>query len=153
MKSFFPKFFAVCCIGISLLSCSKKSNAKKTNGIYVWSNRNSYDFYTDAESKSLIKNGIGKTYCKLTDVVWDQEFHASPSDIHDMPSRDNNLFGTVDNIPCIFFVNDVMIKSSKIELEYMAKKIAGRINKMEVKEVQLDCDWSEKSKDNYFYFL
>jgi hypothetical protein len=39
------------------------------------------------------------------------------------------------------------------ELEFMAQKIATRINSCKVKECQMDCDWTESSKENYFHFL
>ncbi len=102
--------------------------------------------------------------------------------------------------PSIFITNDVVLKSSKSQLDSLAKQIAIRINKISenyfiqtatnyankiadedfqkqvgdvkirmdiepiiakrklelqknIQDILIDCDWSEKSKDNYFYLL
>lgn len=154
MKFTYLFIFLLFFIIFNLNSCKSKPKYKSINAIYVWDARDSYNFLTDEESRLLLKNNVEKMYCKLTDVVWDEEFHASPSDVHEVPrSNSGLLFNSALITPCIFFENKVMLKSTKEELSYMAKKIAGRIVKDGYKEVQLDCDWSENSKDNYFYFL
>jgi hypothetical protein len=88
----------------------------------------------------------------MSDVVWNNEYHAEPTDMITLPIN-HTIASYADIIPCMFFTNEVMIKSSKDELDYMAIKIALKVNRDSLKEFQVDCDWSEQSKDNYFYFI
>jgi hypothetical protein len=102
--------------------------------------------------------------------------------------------------PSVFITNDVVLKSTKIQLDTLANRISIRINKISenyftqtatayadqianadyekqkgetkiridtepiiakrklelqknIQDILIDCDWSEKSKDNYFYLL
>lgn len=145
------KILVIGFIACLFFACNSKKDTVQ-NAVYVWGDRSEYSYFSDEESKVIFDNEIKKVYCKLSDVVWDEAIHAKPEDIKSLPLREL-IAKYSDVVPCIFFTNEVMLKSSKEELDYMAEKIAFRINKYEVKELQLDCDWSEKSKDNYFHFI
>ncbi len=70
-------------------------------------------------------------------------------------------------MPVVFIKNEVLIRSSKVELDSLAGNIVfltlkyynKRIGIQEsvrrngYKELQIDCDWTAKSRDNYFYLL
>lgn len=135
-------------------ACQKHTPDHVDHGVYIWNSRSSYNFLDTAEIRFLKKHQVQKLYCKLTDVVWNDVDHAHPVDTKDFPD-DLALNIYYEIIPCIFITNEVMLKSSHDELNYMAEKIAARLSRYQTKfaEYQIDCDWSEKSQENYFYFL
>ena len=75
--------------------------------------------------------------------------------------EDEKLPNNIDLIPTVYIKNDVFLKSSKQELDtlaanidFLAVKYTKRYNTgLKVKELQMDCDWTLKSGENYFYFL
>jgi hypothetical protein len=151
-------YFDASKVGLTILGTivmfftSCKDNSVVTNGIYYWKNNSYYSFSTNNENKAIFENEIKKIYFKLADVTWDENYHAEPTNINYLPLT-NVIADYSEIIPCIFFTNEVMIRSEKEELNYMAEKISKRINSDSLKELQIDCDWSEASRDNYFYFL
>jgi hypothetical protein len=68
-------------------------------------------------------------------------------------------------VPCVYILNAVFIESSREELDelainlahlakkYIATEIPGDGNSFVYNELQIDCDWTVASKENYFYFL
>jgi hypothetical protein len=144
--------FCMFCLG----SCSKSHVKQTKNGIYVWDNRSYYRYFDSADISFLKQNSIDKIYFKLLDADWDEFSHAYPTDVNESPvygydSFEANYF---EYVPCLFFTNTVMLRSTKPELEYMAQKIAEKLSTFKYfSEYQVDCDWSEQSRENYFYFL
>jgi hypothetical protein len=62
----------------------------------------------------------------------------------------------------VYLRNVVFLKSSKEDLDVLADNVNFLINKycnekfregLMMNELQIDCDWTLKTKDNYFYFL
>lgn len=140
-------------LSIGMFFSCKDQKTNVVNGVYVWDTRSEYSYFNEEEEQVVYQNQIKKIYCKLSDVVWDENEHAKPVDIKSFPRNSSGVGLFAKFIPCMFFTNEVMLKSDREELTYMADKIASRINKYGVSEFQVDCDWSEKSKDNYFFFL
>jgi hypothetical protein len=75
---------------------------------------------------------------------------------------DNNLDTAIQIIPTIFIKNEVFIKATTQEIDSLVNNVYFLINKyyyedfhakLPLSEIQLDCDWTIKSKENYFYFL
>jgi len=147
------KIFYLCYFSLFLFGCSKPKIDQK-NAIYIWDERSYYSYLSKEELSFIKENNIQDLYCKLTDVNWSDQYHAFPDDTKDLPS-DVTLKAFLNVIPCVFITNEVMLKSTKNELEYMSEKIAARIIKYDTatKWCQVDCDWSAQSKENYFYFL
>ena len=67
-------------------------------------------------------------------------------------------------VPCVYILDKVFIQSSKEELDELAENVVHLTTKylseklvegtsVDGSEIQIDCDWSEKSQGNYFYFL
>ena len=137
-----------------VFACTKSKPDHITNAMYVWDERSGYHYLSTEEMQFLKGNNVEQLYCKLTDVSWNEIDHAYPHDIKQLP--DDEVLKTFMNIvPCIFIENEVMLKSTAAELEYMAEKIASRVKKYDARTqwCQIDCDWSAQSKNNYFLFL
>jgi hypothetical protein len=67
---------------------------------------------------------------------------------------------SIDLIPVVFIVNDILKNQSSKQLDELAGKIVyyvnGRIKpsgKTTYKELQIDCDWTRSTRENYFYLL
>jgi len=63
-------------------------------------------------------------------------------------------------VPVVFIVNNVLKGKSQAQLKRLAQNISGFVKdrvgqsgKGTFKELQIDCDWTETTKENYFYFL
>ena len=62
---------------------------------------------------------------------------------------------------CIFITNECFIKLSQAEtnelIDKLLFKLTDRIRKLNMEsqwiEIQIDCDWSQKTRPAYFYFL
>lgn len=72
----------------------------------------------------------------------------------------NHIPDTVELIPVVFIVNDVLREKSETQLDDLAKKIVnyvqGKVHqsgKTTFMELQIDCDWTKSTRDNYFYLL
>jgi hypothetical protein len=72
----------------------------------------------------------------------------------------DKLPDSVQIVPVVFIVNDVLKSISKTELNTLANKIPlfveGKVEqggKASYSELQIDCDWTAITRDNYFYLL
>jgi len=145
----------------------------KNRAFYYW--KTTYSF-SDDEKELSNELGVSKLYIRFFDVDWSaMRQEAVPLGI--LNSEYDERFMD-EYVPCVFITNMVMIKSSKNQLDTLANRIYGKVKDMAEsfvsqqkwsvdsislyksgklidnwKEIQIDCDWSENSKDNYFYFL
>lgn len=137
------------------ISCND-SNHKR--GFYFWkSNANNV---TDSEKNTLQKTGTNAIYIKLFEVGLDENNKAIPISKSQLKA-DSSLKGyTV--IPTVFIENAVFKNISKPAIETLAKNCHHLLSKYynqkfpehpPIAEIQFDCDWTKKTKDNYFLFL
>ena len=58
-------------------------------------------------------------------------------------------------IPVVFITNRTFFHLTQAEVEQLAKKVTTKINALypSYQELQIDCDWSANSRENYFLFL
>lgn len=157
--------------GLCLGACSSKK-VKTEPALYYW--KNDAYYLTSGEVQYLQQLNVQKLYVKLFEV----EYNALVGNVpvaksnlvmNDVFSNtgDNNQQGEIDVVPVVFIKNEVLIRSSKVELDSLAGNIVfltlkyynKRIGIQEsvrrngYKELQIDCDWTAKSRDNYFYLL
>jgi len=116
----------------------------------VWSNNE------DVESM-LAKSNVKKLYMRYFDVSWDrQSSRAKP--VSPLESKDA-LPQSLEIIPVVYLTNEVFIKIPYADVEDLADKVWTKVSQMakyqkvEVKELQLDSDWSQSSRKQYFHFL
>lgn len=152
---------------LCLYSCtSYPSNVERA--FYYWKS-NSYSL-TDAESKQLQKLHINKLYVKFFEVEKNPVLGASPvskSILHtwkmsyDDPELEDRM-KSMEIVPVVFIRNDALHGLSSEELDTLASNIVFLIDKRFnsqiasqdiYREIQIDCDWTATTKDNYFYLL
>lgn len=151
--------FLLIILFITILACKKeKSKVEKVQtAFYYWKTS---DWYMKNEEKEILKKTkTQKLYVKFFEVAYN-EFEGN------IPVSKNNLrvndIQNYDIIPSVYIRNDVFKKSKKEELKKLAddinylieKKIKDKFDKyFKIKEIQIDCDWTLSTKENYFYFL
>ncbi|MFT3703506.1 MAG: hypothetical protein QM802_14175 [Agriterribacter sp.] len=145
-------------IGIASVICGcQKKTPVAIPSFYFWKN-NAYSL-SEAERKLLDTFHIKKLYVKYFEVARDSLWGNAP--VAKTNLRINEWYGVnAEIIPVIFIKNEVMLRSGKQELDSLAQNITFLTRKFTnekmnavYKEIQIDCDWTEKSKENYFYFL
>lgn len=111
-----------------------------------------------AELKYSQNLHINKLYVRIMDVDMD-ETSVTPVPISPIKFK-NKLPDTVNIVPVVFIVNDILKTTTKPALDELAKKILffvkGKVEqsgKSGYRELQIDCDWTLTTRDNYFYLL
>jgi hypothetical protein len=145
-----------------IFSCNKKNDVVRS--FCYWKT----DLKFNSDDDSIIKDlKLKHMFVRFFDVDW------SSSENEPVPVADiQNIYLNKSNIeitPSVFITNEVFLKASKPQLDTLALRIIKRIEeitenkrkirikaiypKIDFKEILIDCDWSPKSKQNYFYLL
>lgn len=148
------RYFYILFLIIVLFSCSKQEEPKKEeiNAMYYWRTV----FELSSEEKSFLKeHNVQKLYVRLFDVVWkEREREAEPNATITFKKP---FPSSLEIIPVVFITNDCM---KNIQDSCLADKVFERISQMilthrirNVKEIQIDCDWTKNSEKNYMNFM
>ncbi|HEX8562203.1 MAG TPA: hypothetical protein VF676_04405 [Flavobacterium sp.] len=138
-----------------IVSCSNRvENVEKA--FYYWKSDSNY--LSDSEDSIIDHLQVKTLYVKFFEV-----------EKHDVmgfvPISKTNLrahgWDSIRVIPTVYIRNEVFLNSSRGSLDTLADNINFLINKYadrfgtrdKFSEYQMDCDWTLKTKDNYFYFL
>lgn len=154
-----------------LISC-KSQPVKIERAFYYW--KSSKYSLENEDLKYLKDNDIQKLYVKFFEVDGDSImglFPTAKTDLHiwnyDTPYGDEKQFREVmaqlEIIPTVFIKNKIFLITSTGSLDTLADNVLFLINKYYkdriknssagFREIQIDCDWTEKTKENYFYLL
>jgi hypothetical protein len=158
------RFFLVLLFLTVLSSCHHNKIENIERAFYYWKSKE-YGL-NDDESKWFDTLNVKKLYVKFFEVKYDEAMGNIPISknrlyIYNYKKKDEEINNNV--VPTVFIKNDVFIKSSKSEIDTLISNVEFLIKKYkkerfstknnEIKEIQFDCDWTLKSKENYFYFL
>lgn len=137
----------MCCFAL-LFSCGKKQSPDVS--FYYWKT----SFRLSAPEKEILsKNDVKKLYIRYFDVAL---INNEPLPV--APIRFNEKAEKYTIVPVIFIKNEVFL-SETIRLEDLVSNILKLIrqidkaNNIQNTEIQIDCDWSLKSRDNFMQFL
>tara|TARA_Y100000385_G_scaffold285891_1_gene346712 strand:- start:99 stop:1103 length:1005 start_codon:yes stop_codon:yes gene_type:complete len=135
---------------IFFFSCQEKKSRNTRPSFYYWKQ----EFKLDKKQKLFLKELNSKElYIKFFDI---KMINGHPEPVAKIKFKTEHKDYII--IPCIYITNKVF-KSKNVNPETLAIKTLDLINlitkknKLNFKEVQIDCDWSSKSKVNYFRFL
>ena len=139
-----------------LLICLSGCIDRHTNtpAFYVWKSKLSAE---DADTAYLNTLGVQKIYARMFDV--DNKGNGAFPTADYSPSSGNPDFQQ-EVVPVIFITNQTILQCPAADIEKLARNCADRIdtvyrshfNKLP-NEYQFDCDWTVKTKENYFNFL
>lgn len=145
-------FFILCLFAVS---CSKNKSVKTTNAIYYWQQNLNLNAY---ELEFLSQNKINTLYIKFFDL----DTKGDSNQV--IPLAVLNISkplptSITEIIPVVFITNRSLIEKTDVEIDSLANKIVKKVysisdkNKLNFKQLQIDCDWTHKTKSNYFILL
>lgn len=137
--SIFPYF--------ALTACSQHPAPAKLRSAYYWSTTFAVD------TAYIARHHIAKLYIRYFDVVKADNGQGMPNatiSFRQTPPK------TVEVVPVVFIVNDVM----RNNVDGLAENIAQRILQMNktngiaaAREIQIDCDWTKTTRKAYYGFM
>jgi hypothetical protein len=136
------------------MTCSEPKSPKQlTPAFYHWKAVYKSNL---TEKKVLFRLGVHHLYLRFFDVDWDAgNRQPLPKSVVRFGERPTGL--TV--VPVVFVTNRTLLNLPASAVPTLGRNIARKIeqiarqNKITIQEVQLDCDWSPKSRDRYFALL
>lgn len=128
--------------------CCKKNNCETS--FYYWKTK----FELSKNERSALEQlNINSLYIRFFDVDLDKD-SGKPIPVGIIQGLDSVPKNT-KIIPVVFITNRTFLNSSNEDVALLAEKVITKINsiKKAYNELQFDCDWSGKTKENYFLFL
>ena len=134
-----------------MAGCSERQELTEGNAVYFWRT----DLRLDSTEWTFLQRyHINKVYCRYFDVVIDEE-GAEPKPNATI-AFSSTLPDSIELIPTVYITEDCMHQKHA----GLAEKIVKRIRQMNetndikhVSEIQIDCDYTSKSRKNYYQFL
>jgi len=126
---------------------------------YYWKAQGSIDV---SASQYLKESNSNKLYLRFFDVHYiDDEFQQGPFPVSVSQVSLHQLPEGVEVIPVVYIENEVFVKSSQTALDALSGHINQEIENLlernnpgqKLSEIQIDCDWTEGSREEYFAFL
>lgn len=123
-----------------------------TPAFYFWKQR---VLLNNTERQAFQATGAQKLYVKMFDVNWDAAKRiALPVAIADFRET---LPDSVELVPVVFLVNDLWQMTDTTWPALMAQRVCTLLQQTlparNIREIQIDCDWTRNSKTAYFAFL
>lgn len=133
-----------------LTGCKHRPQMDEENSVYYWRTEWRLD---SLESDFLSKYNINKVYCRYFDVVMDENNEPRPNATIVFTEA---VPQGLELIPAVYITEDCMHQPH----EGMAERVVKRIVQMNetndifgVKEIQIDCDYTLRSRQVYYDFL
>jgi len=134
------------------ISCQKQRELDENNAVYYWRT----DFRLDSTERAFLRQyHINKVYCRYFDVVMDTVQGQGPKPNATITFSDTLPEG-IEMIPTVYITEDCMHQPH----QGLAEKIVKRILQMNetngirnVREIQIDCDYTSRSMKTYYQFL
>ena len=143
--------FIINCSLIIFFCSQHIKSLEESNAVYFWRTDLRLD---SAEWSFLQRYHINKVYCRYFDVVMNEE-ETEPKPNATI-SFSSTLPDSIMLIPTIYITEDCMHQRH----QGLAEKIVKRIQQMNetngikpVSEIQIDCDYTSKSRKTYYQFL
>lgn len=154
LKTIFKKTLVVAlvtCLLSAITSCHKTRSVQTS--FYYW--KTVYE-HNPVEQKYFNALHCRKLYLRIMDVDAGDNGITPVSPV----SFKNAIADSVQLVPVVFIVNQVLITQTHQQLNDLAGKIAyfvtGKVRqsgKRSFGELQIDCDWTRSTRENYFYLL
>ncbi len=144
------RFLLGLCV-VLLIGCN---NSDTNISFYNW--KNSAEI-SDQKKELLDNLAVNEIYVRFFDIdILSKNYTFRPKSVVKIDSS----LKTMNIIPCVFITNRSLYNISDNNIEILAKDIAKLINRVadryevnSIKQVQIDCDWTKKTKPLYFKLL
>ena len=147
-------------ISIVLFWLNFRSSIEFKSAFYFWENNRGS--LSNFELKKIKELGTKKLYVKFFEVEKDKNNEIIPSAKSQLQLAKNEI-KSIEIIPTVYIRNNVFKNTTKKELSEFAENLYYLIKKRycenfkssihSLQEIQIDCDWTESTKENYFIFL
>ncbi|RPD42607.1 hypothetical protein EG028_05415 [Chitinophaga barathri] len=135
------------------MACSRPRETDRA--FYYWKQRYEPGL---AENAALRTLHVNRLYVKCFDVSWnDVNRTAVPVALADFKTP---FPDSLQVVPVVFLMNEIWQQKDSGWAQLMAERTASllakqcaRIPTRQISEIQLDCDWTRTSRDQYFSFL
>lgn len=152
---FFTFSLIVGFVSLSTISCSNNSNKEISRGIYFW--KTNFSLST-SELNWLKKTEIQKLYVRFFDVDWNPNINKAVP-VGDVTIETKKI-NDVEIIPVVFITNRTLVNLPDSLLSQLSNNIYNKIfakltlfENQTAKEIQLDCDWTETTREKYFNLI
>ncbi len=149
------RWLSVFILIFSQVACQTPKNRVPALAFFHWKNRLSL---TPAEVALLDSMDCRTLYVKFLDVAREGGGSIRPYALLEV--ADTAGLSARQIVPCVFLTNSVFVGLSAAETEALAQKVAlalsdvGRQFPTPVfSEIQLDCDWTERTRQPFFLFI
>lgn len=108
------------------------------------------------ERQTLVAQAVSRVYVRAFDLAWDPEAKVAslvgPLEIVDA------LPPNIEVVPVVFIRQDVFAHMPGAEIAALAERTWSAVQQRiaplgKIRELQLDCDWTGRSREGYFAFL
>jgi hypothetical protein len=118
---------------------------------YHWQTQLEMD---STEQRYLQALNTRRLYVKFFDVAWEE---ATNEAVPQASLERGGAWADYDVVPTVFITNQTMLSLPANKRKDLAERILQKITSLwpglEPREIQLDCDWTEGSRDAYFQLL
>lgn len=150
-------YFSLFLLVVSLITACKSgsgNNYDRKHAFYFWTGN---FIFNSTDSLNLAKTETQKIYVKLFEVVFEGDKPQPSSAIY----FNDPVPSYLEMVPTVFITNETFKAIDSIRVDSLCENVFLRLklqlNGMKLwdktQEVQFDCDWSESTRDKYFYFL
>jgi hypothetical protein len=151
-------FFILSFLFFACNTVPKHTDRKIERSFYYW--KSNFKL-SDIEKQTLDTLQIKTLYLKFFDVAWD-DISSSPIPIVQVRISDSAYLhaSRLQIIPTIFITNECIFKIDSSQIKILAEKISLLTKSIitnnglqNIREIQIDCDWTAATKEKYFAIL
>ncbi len=148
------------CLLILLSSCRQQPQRTIERGFYYWKSKLQLG---NTELKTLQQLQAKQLYVKFFDVALASDgAGAAPvarltADSLTTAQLKNN---SVEIVPVVFITNETLLEIDSVGIRLLAQNIvtllsniSKQLQQERYSELQIDCDWTQQTKDHYFFLL
>jgi hypothetical protein len=145
--------------GIAVAGCSASARSADAppsqRAFYYW--RTTFRL-SPAEQRALGELGVSRLYLRVFDVEWNA-VESAPSMIGKVvPASDARVPAGIEVVPVVFLRDEVFRRSARTTGTLARDVWAEVLRRAELfgvtpRELQLDCDWTDTTRDAFFAFL
>lgn len=152
----FRKLIVTCSATLLLAgACGRKEKRVVETAFYYWK---SVYRLSASETRLMDKLSASRLYMKFFDVDWN-ETSRQPEPVALLQWADS-MPPAREIVPVVFITNECLARTDSFQVPVLAGRLVKLVSDMvekehigRVPELQLDCDWTEGTKDKYFQLL
>ena len=141
-----------------IISCNEKIKERRIErSFYYWRSVFQLNCFEEQQLKQL---NVKLIYVKFFDVAWD-EVVRQPVPVAKLQSTNYKLPAGIQIVPTVFITNECIERIDPSQINSLADKLTRLLMSInsanafsqQIPEIQIDCDWTPKTKEKYFALL